>query len=254
MDTSMATVVPPFRRRWFGYDRAEVDQFLLSTIAECRAQLEEARKTDTIRAASGEIAALLRSFAESVAIMHDEAERKAAHTLADAERKAADTVVEAERRASDALAEAHADSTRIRDDAVAVARAATDEAETRKLEGERVLGEARLEAERLLEDARRESTNLVTARTSELDSRFKAINAQRMMSEQEVARAAEHLAGVLSALRSLDGLTAEATASVPASPQEPTNEPGPSEPPPIAVDLNERQGFAAVLTRWAQTP
>ena len=254
MEPSMGLVVPPFRRRLLGYDRSEVDQFLHSTIAECRLQLEEARKTDMIRTASGEIAALLRSFAESVAIMHDDAERKAAETLATAEQKAAA-----------AVADAQAEAIRIRDDAVGTARAATEEAELRKAESERVLREACVEATRVVDDARQQAATLMNTCTAELDTRVQAITAQRMMTEQEVARAAEHLAGVLSALRSLDQLPtlppdparpvsgaavtgAAVTGGQPDGPADPAAGP----PPPAAVDLNEDHGFPTVLARWAE--
>jgi cell division septum initiation protein DivIVA len=270
MEPSMGQVVPPFRRRFLGYDRSEVDQFLQSTIAECRHQLDEARKTDMIRAASGEIAALLRSFAESVAIMHDDAERKAGDTVSAAEskaaeavtaaeRKAAEAVTAAERKAAEAVSDAHAEAMRIRDEAVAAARAATEEAEARRTEGERVLREASVEATRVLDEARQQAAALMTTSRAELDSRVQAIAAQRMMTEQEVARAAEHLAGVLSALRSLDQLAAGSPdparpatgAAVTGGQPEGPADPAEGTSPPAAVDLNEEHGFPAVLARWS---
>ncbi len=90
----MATAGPgsqPFRKRLFGYAAADVDRVIAGFEAERRvmqAELERLRSAPEVSPeVSVHLAALLQSFAESVADGQREAEARAVQIVADAERR-----------------------------------------------------------------------------------------------------------------------------------------------------------------------
>lgn len=99
----MATAVPspqPFRKRLFGYAPGEVDRVVAGLEAERRvmeAELTRLRATpDVSPEVSVHLAALLQSFAETVAEGQRDAESRAAQVIAEAEERAA--TIEAQAR------------------------------------------------------------------------------------------------------------------------------------------------------------
>lgn len=105
-----------FRRGPFGYRRRDVDAWAAemdSALATARAEIEHLKTSDPLPRIGAEVAEILRSLAESVAVVHENAEAEAARIRADAERDAQglyvhahDAMLEARKVLDDAKAEA----------------------------------------------------------------------------------------------------------------------------------------------------
>jgi cell division septum initiation protein DivIVA len=194
-----------FGRQLGGYRRARVDAFIdqtAATLDTLRAELAVTVENDPLTHIGGEVAQLLRTVAEAVASMHDNAEHQAAAAA-----------VAAEERAQAIHRNAEEEALRLTTEADAVRRIAEEEALRLTTEAgalfaatQKARSDAEQHAQAIVERAEETAAGLVERQLAAAKARFGAIDAQRELSEQQVARAAEHLATVLSALQSLRGL------------------------------------------------
>jgi cell division septum initiation protein DivIVA len=194
-----------FGRQLGGYRRANVDAFIEQTAATLntlRAELADTAENDPLTHIGGEVAQLLRTVAAAVAAMHDNADQQATATV-----EAAGEQAQAICRA------AEEEGLRLTTEAGALRRAAEEEARQLTTEAgallaatQKVRSDAEQHAQAIVEQAEETAAALIERQLVAAQACFAAIDSQRELSEQQVARAAEHLATVLSALQALRGL------------------------------------------------
>jgi hypothetical protein len=210
-----------FTRSLLGYAKAEVDAFVGETVAAAdalRAQLGEAAANDPMARVGAEIASLLRSLAESVAAMHDDAERRAAELVGQAEETA----------------------DKIRSDAEQEARRLTDKAESLHAIAAAKREQADQEAAATLHDMERRVGQFVQDQLSDARQKLEFIDRQAGVTEEQAGRAAEQLAAVLAELRAARETLHELAEGTDFGSD--GTEPGKT-PPPIA-DLTDGAGMS----------
>jgi hypothetical protein len=113
MELATPLIRRTFRRRLFGYDPRQVDSHLAEAAAvhdAARSEIERLRVAEPLTRVGGDIAALLASFADTMASLRDQAQGEAHHTVEEAESYAREMRAEADRALEEAKARARAEA------------------------------------------------------------------------------------------------------------------------------------------------
>ena len=205
-----------FRRHVLGYDRREVDAFIEQTVAALESPETVAASSDPLNRIGAEVASLLRTFAESVASMHDEAEQEAAAVVARAEAEAA----------------------RVTTHAAEFAAATSERAAAHERRAAEELRGAEIAAASMLVKAEQAAAALRDRQAGELQARYEAVARDHAVTELQLRRAASLFADTLAALGDAGTFLAEQTS-------------GASKESPPTVDLGDSEGSRThELARW----